>query len=218
MNAREATRPISTRRVREHSERNGPFAQSTRNAGIRRESLIPQFLESLYLGPDVSTDEAKRASDAVGIKHTRPANPARQVAELLAAGKVVGPRCRTDGIRPARARQPDDLRLMLGSLDQQVAQPPIATHRVHAVCAYHPRKPRRRVFPELEGCGRCSIRHHLIFVREHMPFLDMAPGTLPFSSAKRRTTNSHSCLARALGSRSFSQRTRRSLSVAEGAV
>lgn len=59
-------------------------AHAERNGG-----MSPQFLESLYLGPDISTDDARRALDEAGIEHNQPDNPARNIAELLAAGKVV---------------------------------------------------------------------------------------------------------------------------------
>jgi len=51
--------------------------------------LTPRLLESLYLGPDISSDEAARGFDAAGIKYTRPENAAKTVAGLLAQGKVV---------------------------------------------------------------------------------------------------------------------------------
>jgi carbamoyltransferase len=51
--------------------------------------LTPRLLESLYLGPDISSDEAAREFAAAGVAYTRPENAAKTVAGLLAQGKVV---------------------------------------------------------------------------------------------------------------------------------
>jgi carbamoyltransferase len=51
--------------------------------------LAPKFLESLYLGPDISGEEAARGFEAAGIRYTRPEAAAKTVAGLLARGKVV---------------------------------------------------------------------------------------------------------------------------------
>jgi len=59
-------------------------AHSENNGG-----LTPRFLESLYLGPDISSDDASREFDSAGIPYTRPENTAKTVAGLLAQGKVV---------------------------------------------------------------------------------------------------------------------------------
>ncbi len=59
-------------------------AQAERQGG-----LTPRFLESLYLGPDISRDEAAREFSAAGVSYTRPEQVAKTVAELLAQGKVV---------------------------------------------------------------------------------------------------------------------------------
>jgi carbamoyltransferase len=51
--------------------------------------LTPTFLESLYLGPDISREEAVQALDAAGLTYTRTDDIAEKAAALLAAGKVV---------------------------------------------------------------------------------------------------------------------------------
>jgi len=51
--------------------------------------LAPAFLESLYLGPDIGSDDAAAALDAAGLERTRPPDMAAEVARLLAEGKVV---------------------------------------------------------------------------------------------------------------------------------
>ena len=51
--------------------------------------LTPKFLESLYLGPDISREEAVQALNAAGLTYTRTDKIAEKAAELLAAGKVV---------------------------------------------------------------------------------------------------------------------------------
>jgi len=61
--------------LNEYAERNG--------------GLTPALLESLYLGPNISSADAAQALDAAGLVHQRVSDMAQRVAELLAAGKVV---------------------------------------------------------------------------------------------------------------------------------
>jgi len=55
----------------------------------RNGGLTPALLESLYLGPDISSAEAARALDAAGVVYQRVSDMPQRAAELLAAGKVV---------------------------------------------------------------------------------------------------------------------------------
>jgi len=54
-----------------------------------RGSLPPRFLQTVYLGPEITEEEAKAALEAHGLAYERPQNLAKAIAELLAAGKVV---------------------------------------------------------------------------------------------------------------------------------
>jgi len=51
--------------------------------------LIPQFMASAYLGPDIEVASAKLAMEAAGASYTQPDDLADQAAELLANGRVV---------------------------------------------------------------------------------------------------------------------------------
>jgi carbamoyltransferase len=53
------------------------------------DGMQPQFLDSCYLGPDISAEAADAALAAAGIAGETPADLASAVAELLASGKVV---------------------------------------------------------------------------------------------------------------------------------
>ncbi|RMI17064.1 MAG: hypothetical protein D6681_03785, partial [Calditrichaeota bacterium] len=52
-------------------------------------NLPPRLLESVYLGPDISDDEAEKALSSAGLNFENPDNLPERVAELLAEGKVV---------------------------------------------------------------------------------------------------------------------------------
>lgn len=51
--------------------------------------MTPIFLESLYLGPDISNTEAAEVLEDAGLSYTSPDNLAERTADLLVAGKVV---------------------------------------------------------------------------------------------------------------------------------
>jgi carbamoyltransferase len=51
--------------------------------------MTPQFLDTCYLGPDISDEAADAALADAGIKGEVPADMAARAAELLASGKVV---------------------------------------------------------------------------------------------------------------------------------
>ncbi len=55
----------------------------------RNGSLMPRFLDHVYLGPTITASEAEAALREAGLKAQRPANMAADVAALLADGKVV---------------------------------------------------------------------------------------------------------------------------------
>ncbi len=55
----------------------------------RQPGFHPESLQSVHLGPSYSGDTVRHLLEAQGIKFEIPHDPARKVAELLAAGKVV---------------------------------------------------------------------------------------------------------------------------------
>ena len=110
-----------------------------------------KLLESLYLGPDITREEAVKAFDAIGLTCTRSDNIAGKAAALLAAGKVVAARRKewnttagtqgsTRSFLPARSRY------------QQVAQRPPTTQRMMPLRSdHHGRACWRNFFPRREA-------------------------------------------------------------------
>ena len=124
-------------------------------------------ITDVYWGPSYSDErDRRRAAAGRSCRSTSYTPIEPKIAQLIAAGKVVAPLQRADGVRPARARQPLDPLPRQGARGEPVAQPAARPHGVHAVRAGHAGRASRRLLQERDG-GEYAAQFMTLDVRLH---------------------------------------------------